>query len=652
MPEVNKVSIDSKDIVIDKIDKLKMLFPEVITEGNGTIDFEKLKLALGEEVNEDNERYCFTWPGKREAIKLSQQTTDLTLKPSVEQSVNWDTTNNSYIEGDNLEVLRLLQRSYHGRIKMIYIDPPYNTGNDFVYKDKFESSIDDYKEQAGLKGHSNSDTTGRLHSDWCSMIFPRLKLSRELLSDDGVIFISIDDNEYDNLKKICDEIFGESNRIETFNLQVRYASKSLNEKDNFQKLIEQVLIYAKNKQSFVPNKPYKDYDLTKFCWSVTELGQGEKLNLGGKDVVVFKPGEYEIKEIPYSIDGLKPTWASGSVLKGNTSGKFFDKQLSQRVAIDGYGCMYKVYGIGEDGIGYRYFTGPKKAPATKGIFYSGVPLIRREQIKTGECKKYSPIINFYDYSADFGNISHEGDMVFRGGKKPVKMLKHFIEISNLKDGDIVLDYFSGSASTAHAVMQYNSENNSNIKYIMVQLPQALEDGSDSKVEGFNTICEIGEERIRRAGNKIVNEVESQSKQLSLDKQLNVTPDIGFRVFRLDESNFIKPTEGQLIINLLKEGVKDLDIICELIIKWGLPLSSKIETIQIKDYECYSINNNELICCMQEGLNNDILNEIADMLPDKVFILDNVLTDSVKLNALQIFKNKKSSTQKEIDLRTI
>ena len=252
------------------------------------------------------------------------------------------------------------------------------------------------------------------------MIYPRLLLARDLLSSDGVIFISIDDSEADNLKKICDEVFGHSNHVETFYMQVRYGQKSLNEKDVFQRVIEQVLLYAKNKQDFVPNKPYEDYDLSKFCNEITELAPGRNINLGGRVVTVFYPGEFKIeKHSTGRIGLLKDTWASGSVLKGNTSGKFFDQYLSGRKEIDGVGCLYKVPGIGDDGIGYRYFTGPKRENATKGQFYSGVPLTRIAEIESGGSRKYKPIVNFHDYSGAFGNIRHEGDVNFGAGKKPV-----------------------------------------------------------------------------------------------------------------------------------------------------------------------------------------------------------------------------------------
>ena len=328
---MEKMKMESVNMTAQNIEKIGEMFPNCITETyvrggyRKAVNFELLKQMLSDDVIEGDEAYEFTWVGKKASIVEANKPIRKTLRPCKEESVNWDTTENLYIEGDNLEVLKLLQESYLGKVKMIYIDPPYNTGNDFIYNDDFKMSKEEYADEQGEydddgnRMFKNTETNGRFHSDWCSMIYPRLMLARNLLSDDGVIFISIDDNEQENLKKICDEVFGAGNFVETFYLQVRFSSKSLNEKDSFQKLMEQVLIYAKNKRCFVPSKPYDDYDLSKFCWKIKELGNGQEMMLGGKKVTLFKPGQYEIVSVDYSIEALKETWASGSVLKGNTS---------------------------------------------------------------------------------------------------------------------------------------------------------------------------------------------------------------------------------------------------------------------------------------------------------------------------------------------
>ncbi len=366
------------------------------------------------------------------------------------------------IEGDNYHALTCLNYTHKENIDVIYIDPPYNTGSDgFRYKDK--RVLEKFPDGSDVpKDHPLR------HSYWLSFISKRLELARNLLKRDGFIAISIDDNEFSQLKLLCDSIFGESNLMETFHIQVRYASKSLNEKDDFQKLIEYVLIYAKDKKQFSPQKLVEEYDLGKFEFIVEELKKGESIELGGKKVEIFKKGEYRIKKVKGGgINYLKATWASGSVLKGNTSGKFFHNYIEERKGIDGVGTLYKVEGIGEDGIGYRYFTGPKRENATKGQFYSGVPLSRRQDIENGGTSlKYKPIVNYYDFAGDFGNIRHEGGVGFRGGKKPIKLLKLILNLHSNKDAK-VLDFFAGSGSTGHAILELNEEDNGNRQSIIV-----------------------------------------------------------------------------------------------------------------------------------------------------------------------------------------
>jgi adenine-specific DNA-methyltransferase len=342
-----------------------------------------------------------------------------------EQDVAKFHDNNLVIKGNNLITLYSIKEKYAQKVKFIYLDPPYNTGSDsFEYNDKFNQA------------------------SWLTFIKSRLEICQDLLKEDGCIYISIDENEYAYLKVLMDEIFGEDNDLITFHMQVRYTNKSLNEKNDFQPVMEYGIFYAKNKQRFVPNKPYEEYDVSKFRFAIKELGTpDETVTLGGKKVEIFKPGNYKINKDSPSIKGLKETWASGSVLKGNTSGKFFDQFLSKRKGEDGLKVLYKVYGIGEDGLGFRYFTGPQKATSIRGKFYSGIPLNKLKQIKTGEARKYKPIVNYYDFSGAVGNIRQEGGVSLNGGKKPEKMLNMLLNISTNK-GDIVLDPFSGSGTTA------------------------------------------------------------------------------------------------------------------------------------------------------------------------------------------------------------
>jgi len=403
--------------------------------------------------HEKRKKYGIVWEDKPEQVaELCKEKLPF-LEENTKKEIKTDELKpaNIFIEGDNYHALSVLNYTHKGAIDVIYIDPPYNTGSDdFKYNDRIVDVEDSYR-----------------HSKWLSFMEKRLKLAKNVLRNDGVIFISIDDNESAQLKLLCNEIFDESNLVEVFYVQVRYASKSLNEKDHFQKLIEQVLVYAKNRNKFKPNKPKQEYTLDNFRFRIVEKARGEEISLGNKKVIIFKPEEYEItEEGKGNIDLLKATWASGSVLKGNTSGKFFHRYLEDRKSVDGLGVLYKVAGIGEDGLGYRYFTGPKKATATKGVFYAGIPLNRRHDIENNiESFKEKPIINFYDYSGDFGNIRHEGQVDFRSGKKPTKMLMNLINLHPNKNAQ-VLDFFAGSGSTGHATLLLNEEDEGERKFIL------------------------------------------------------------------------------------------------------------------------------------------------------------------------------------------
>lgn len=334
---------------------------------------------------------------------------------------------NLIINGNNLLALHTLKQVYAGRVKQIYIDPPYNTDTDtFKYNDSFN------------------------HSTWLTFMRNRLQIAWSLLASDGALYVQCDDNEYPYLKVLCDELFSQDAYEITFYVQVRYGEKTLNEKNDYQKLIEQVLVYKK--PGFQANKRELDYTIEKFEWQIKELSPGKQATLGGRKVTIFKKGEYEILKVPASLTALKETWASGTVLKGNASGKFFNDHLSVRTKIDGREILYKVEGIGEDGLGYRYFTGPKKETATKGKFYSGVPLTRVQELQAGSSKKSVVIQNFLNYADNFGNCRGEGGVELRGGKKPEEFLKELIEMGS-KKGDLVLDFFLGTGSTAATAMK-------------------------------------------------------------------------------------------------------------------------------------------------------------------------------------------------------
>lgn len=367
-----------------------------------------------------------TWIGKGEEPKLEPRI----LIENPEYSYGDPDSENMLIHGDNLLALKALEQDYAGKVKCIYIDPPYNTGNAFEHYDD-----------------------GVEHSLWLNLMSQRLRLLRNLLSSDGVIFVQIDESEGAYLKVLMDEIFGRNSYQTTFYVQVRYSNKTLNEDNDYQKLIEQILVYKK--PDFKPNKQTIEYSIEKFCWKITELTEGTKETIGGRQVIIFKNGEYKIEEVEASLSGLKETWATGSLVKqGGSAAEFFDLHLSSRKDLDGLNTLYKVIDMGTqgDGLGYRYITGPKKATAAKGKFYTGVPLDKIEEIKTGSAKKEIPISNFYDYSGSFGNCRLEGGVSFNGGKKPEELVSMILEMGS-KPGDLVFDSFLGSGTTAAVALK-------------------------------------------------------------------------------------------------------------------------------------------------------------------------------------------------------
>lgn len=618
MSEIEKIDLESEDLVAEHIEQLKQLFPEVVTEGDGTVDFEKLRLILGDDVAEGDERYAFTWPGKRDAIRQSQIPSTATLRPCPEKSVDWDTTQNLYIEGDNLEVLKLLQHSYHGKVKMIYIDPPYNTGHDFVYKDSFGDTIENYKEQAGLAGQSNADTSGRYHSDWCSMMYPRLKLARELMRDDGVIFISIDDNEDKNLRNLCDEVFNENNFVSQLVWERAYAPK--NDAKFVSNSHDYILMYAKHIEEF----------------SIGRLPRTDDANARYKNPDndprgVWKPSDMSVKTYSEECD-YPITTPSGRIVEPpasrcwRLSWNAFQERLQDN----------------------RIWFGPNG---------DGVPCIKRfltelkfDGMAPTSILPYKEVGHSQEGAKEVVSL-FDGNGYF-DGPKPLRLLNRLLTLANLDDDSIVLDFFSGSATTGNAVFEYNMVEMTSCQFILAQLPEKTSPKRQAFKDGYQTICEIGEERIRRAGMKIAAEVEESNKQLKLGEDPKPIPDIGFRVLELDESGINAPEEMTLVDDVVKEDRTDEDIIFEMMLKWGLELTLPIEKVEVAGYPCYSVAANELICCMAEGLTVEALQAIADRGPRRVFMLDSILTDTLKLNAVQIFKRETDKTGVEIELRTV
>ena len=557
-------------------------------------------------------------------FRQSQTPSTATLRPCVEKSRGRDgkdgsfDSDNIYIEGDNLEVLKLLQRGYHGKVKMIYIDPPYNTGHDFVYKDKFGDTIENYKEQAGLANQSNVDTSGRFHSDWCSMMYPRLRLARELLSDDGVIFISIDDNEDRNLRIICDEVFGEANFVSQLIWERAYSPK--NDAKYVSNSHDYVLVYAKSIERFAIGRLPR----------TTEANARYK-NPDNDPRGVWKPSDLSVKT--YNAESDYPiTTPSGRIVEPpagrcwRLSRNAFRERLQDN----------------------RIWFGPKG---------DSVPCIKRFLTELKFDGMAPTSIMFYKEVGHSQEGAKELVSLFDGkgyfdGPKPTKLLQRLTTLANLNNGDIVLDFFSGSATTAHALFRQELEREASYRFVLVQLPEPNDPSRDAFKDGYATLCDIGEERIRRAGNQIKSEVAEANTQPQLGEKSKCLPDIGFRVFALDGSGIQKPEPGQLLIDRVKPNRSDIDIVFEMMLKWGLDLTLPVEKEDAAGYPIYSVAAGELVCCLADGLTLDAIDAIADMEPRRVLMRDSILTDTLKLNAIQAFKRVEGKIGREVELRTV
>lgn len=545
---------------LSKIRRDKML--KTLSEIKKNISDEETLNSLSLIENElTKKKYGLIWEEHEERVDKELETQIPTFEEIKDKEIicNPDEKFNFLLEGDNLHSLYLLEKTHKEKIDIIYIDPPYNTGKeDFIYNDKIIDEMDGYK-----------------HSKWLSFMERRIRIAKELLTKSGIILISIDENEEAQLKLLCDEIFGESNRLSTHHIKVRYDNKSLNEKNDWQPVMEYVYIYAKDKLSVKAKKPSENYNIDKFLYSFDELTNGQTIILGNKKVTIFKQDEWKINKAQKgSLNLLKETWASGSVLKGNTSGKFFDLYLSVRKTIDGLNCLYKVEGIGEDGLGYRYFTGPQKETSSRGKFYSGVPLERLDDLNNGTSKKYRPISNYYDFSADFGNIRQEGNTPFNSGKKPVKMLKELINYHQNKNAT-VLDFFAGSGSTAQAVLELNKEDNGNRQFILC-------------TNNENNICEeITYKRIK-------NVINGYGKYDALKTNLKY-----YRCTYIPRIN----TENENLHNNLLINIKNL-----IQLENGIEIDDNKIKVYLDEEELdkFSTNKEELEVCEKVYISSDIL----------------------------------------------
>ncbi len=618
---MDKMKFETPDMTAQNIEKIGALFPNCITETadeNGklkkAINFDLLRQMLSGDVVEGDEAYEFTWVGKKAAIVEANRPIRKTLRPCPEESVDWDTTENLYIEGDNLEVLKLLQESYLGKVKMIYIDPPYNTGNDFVYRDDFAVSSSDYDEasgaideESGARLFRNTDSNGRFHSDWCSMIYSRLLLARSLLTDDGFIAISIGEEEIYNLRTICNEVFGSTNFRNV--LAIRRYDKNLNLQfvDNGLSTmnvgLEYILIYSKTTFSKM-KAVYRE---------VTD----ERSKQG------YWKGFWNNADRPtmrYEILGVLPTdgqwkWKREIAEEAIANYQEFENKYAQQMSLEEYWTM----------------TGKKKRFIRRNMSGTGKNLGVEHWVAPAD-----GILRNSNWS-DFLVSKPAGmGIVFDSPKNP-EVIQELIKLFDVALDEVVLDFFSGSATTAHAVMQLNAEDGGHRKFIMVQLPEETAEGSEAYKDGYRTICEIGKERIRRAGAKIKEDSPLTTQLL----------DTGFRVFKLDDSNMtdVYYSAGEYtqdLLSLLESNVKadrtDLDLLFGCLLEWGLPLSMPYKSEQIEGCTVHTYNDGDLIACFDENIPDSVIKEIAKRQPLRAVFRDSSFVGSpAKINVGEIFK---------------
>ena len=628
MKEFEPIKLDKEttDGTVRNLDALYQLFPSCFTEApdalgevHRAVDWGKLRELLGEYVEDgEPEKYDFTWVGKRAAQREAAAPCRKTLRPCPEESVDWDTTQNLYIEGDNLEVLKLLQNSYMGKVKMIYIDPPYNTGNDFVYHDDFDKDYSEYDEHNkfddGTRFWRNTDCNGRFHSDWCSMIYSRLMVARSLLTDDGVIFISIDDNEVENLKKLCNEIFGESNFI----AQICRATGTTTAQgtNSMGKSFDYALMYSKGYEYMVGGIELSDKDAARYDLE-DEKGKFSILQLrrtGGEDRREDRPSMYYGIETP---DGkiVYPKGPTGYDSRWRVGEDTYKQMLKDNLIYfkeigNGYGVYYKFY-----------LEGRTKRPSN---LWTDIEGNKKASI---DLKALIP------------------EKVFET-PKPIELITRMMQIAQVKNS-IILDFFSGSATTAHAVMQLNAEDGGNRKYIMVQLPEETAEDSEAYKAGYKNICEIGKERIRRAGKKIKADSPLTTQDL----------DIGFRVLKCDESNYksvaFAPKDYtqeslDMFLDNIKEERTGLDLLFDCMMRWGLELSLLYVTQKVDGCTIYNVDEGSLVACFDGVVTSAVIDAIADTHPLRVVFRDSSFTEAAqKMNLFELFKQKCGWTDQEV-----
>lgn len=648
----------SMDIEQTNMDKLKAVFPECFAEGK--LDIDKLLSLCGEYIDNDFEKYKFEWKGKAGCLKLAQKRSTGTLRPCPEESVNFDTTQNLYIEGDNLEVLKLLQTAYYRKVKMIYIDPPYNTGNDFVYEDNFADPMARYKEVTRQTTKSNPETMGRYHTNWLNMMYPRLRLAANLLRDDGVIFISIDDNEVFNLKKICDEVFGEENFVDSITWNTRIPK---NDNKGLGNIHQFILVYVKS--SSIDRK-----------FTMPKDGLEEVFELLDKLKKQHMP-------IPEAEEELKKFYAKKGFDRGITLYNSLDENYQPWGKInmswpngDTFGPKFDVY--------HPATKKPTKVPDrgwrwNKETFnnhldynnviarYDGSYICGDIWFAKDETTQPSSIKYLKDVSKMLlrtiislksdGGVELEdifGEKSYFSNPKPTSLLTLLINSIEEKDC-IVLDFFSGSATTAHAVMQLNAEDGGNRQFIMVQLPEVCDEKSEAYKAGYKNICEIGKERIRRAGAKILTEVGEQNKQIQIGGEEKTLPDVGFKVFKLDTSNLktwdstpVTEDDMQILLDRMNSMIhrvkfdrSDIDMVYEIMLKLGVPLTYSVGKIDVNGKTAYTVGEDcLLLICLADDVRPEDVEAMAEYAPAKLIIArDSFKDDTAMANAHYILRDR-------------
>lgn len=650
---MEKINPGTQDITQENIARIIEMFPSVATEvadGEGVtqraVDFDALREMLGDVAEGQRERYQFTWPGKREAKLLARTPSTKTMRPERDKSVNWDTTENLYIEGDNLEALKLMRETYAGKIKLIYIDPPYNTGHDFIYNDHFAQTQEDYEgvsgdfDDEGGRLVANPESNGRYHSDWCSMMYPRLLLARDLLTEDGVIFISIDGNEAVNLTRLCDDVFGEANRIGVVSRVTKTASnngtylaptldyiiccaKHITKANGFKDKVNESLYKKIEKDGPRKGEKYRD-DVALYQAALNDLRPNQKYFIECPDGSKVIPPCSVLDETMREGDG-RWRWTKEKYLQSKDLLVFKKTSSSPLLDENGNKAQYNIY--------TKSYLSDRETSGS----------LPRELWQDFINRKGADYLKQLGIPFDFS--------------KPHELIKYIIEIINADKDIIIADFFSGSATTAEAVMRKNAEDNGTRKYIMVQLPELCDEKSEAKKVGFNNVCEIGEERIRRAGAKICAEVEEENRQLKLGEEPKALPDVGFRVLRIDSSNF-KDTHSEPgaveqadlfdLVDNLEQGRSGEDLLFQVLPAFRIPYSARIEEFEIEGTRCFDVNGGQLIACFDEQVGTDVIEKIAQKKPIYAVFRDASLADdSAAANFEELFRTYSPDTIRRV-----